>query len=356
MAAFMVFFNHLNLVFNPHFFITLQSVFYTGVSLFFVLSGFLIIYRYNYIAYSTNRASTYFVNRFARIYPVYFLILTIVILINRNFDLIYLLQNYTLTHNLFFLFDSHGLAIQPTWSLTVEECFYLLAPFIILLIKKFNVVVPFILVLLIYFFFLFIYADGDLFSDKGFLLSVDSFFGRALDFFAGIYLALLIMRKEKAGSRTRYKKLYTAVGIIGIAAVFVPLMLLNNKDQLTQHSLFLLFNNLLLPIPVTVFYYGLITEKTVIAKLLSSKFFKLFGRSSYAFYVLHIPVIDYIAKPYIKPLFGENYYNLYVIVTFLLTLALSILLFLFYEEPANKFLKKILSKKSKVQVKTVVAE
>jgi hypothetical protein len=54
----------------------------------------------------------YIVKRFARIYPVYFLLLTIVVLINRNFNAVYLLQNYTLTHSLFFLFRSSGVAIM----------------------------------------------------------------------------------------------------------------------------------------------------------------------------------------------------------------------------------------------------
>ena len=143
-AAFLVFFHHLPLHLRPGFLMGLQNSFYSGVSFFFVLSGFLIAWRYyEEVRLSGSWLLQYFGNRFARIYPVYFLLLTIVVLLMKNADPIFLLQNYTLTHNLFFLFPSHGIAIAPSWSLTVEECFYLLAPFIFILSRKYKLGLPF---------------------------------------------------------------------------------------------------------------------------------------------------------------------------------------------------------------------
>src|SRR6478672_1256257 len=56
------------------------------LSFFFVLSGFLIVYLYyNNAEVMSGRFQNYFVNRFARIYPVYFLVVTVVILCGHNF-------------------------------------------------------------------------------------------------------------------------------------------------------------------------------------------------------------------------------------------------------------------------------
>src|SRR5690606_34174966 len=71
-AAFMVYLHHFNPITQnnnfkyPYLFI---NEFHVGVTLFFVLSGFLIAYRYSEM--NNFSFKNYFVNRFARIYPMY---------------------------------------------------------------------------------------------------------------------------------------------------------------------------------------------------------------------------------------------------------------------------------------------
>ncbi len=48
-----------------------------GVTIFFVLSGFLITYRYYEYSFSFKKLRPYFIKRFARIFPLYALILLI---------------------------------------------------------------------------------------------------------------------------------------------------------------------------------------------------------------------------------------------------------------------------------------
>ena len=343
-AAFMVFFNHLHLNIYPHVFMGLQETFYTGVGFFFVLSGFLIAYRY----YDSINAGgiwkqDYFVKRFARIYPVYFLLVTIVIIINKNFNAIYLLQNYTLTHNLFFLFKSAGTAIPPSWTLTVEECFYLLAPIIIFLTKRFSIAVPFFISVSLYLIFLFTYGEGSPLTKNGFGFSIDSFFGRFFEFYVGIFLAQIIRKREKENYESTGKPFLTFSAIILISLLLIPLIYVLNKEAVIKYGMMLIVNNLLLPLPVAMLYFGLIFEKTFIKKILSSNFFRLCGRSSYAFYLLHIPVINFVDTTFLKKYFEQNY-NMYVIIVFIITLTLSILLFFFYEEPMNKFIKTVFNK------------
>ena len=84
------------------------------MAFFFALSGFLIV-RIYYEQAALNRRwlAKYFVNRFARIYPVYCLLLTIAVLIHHGFRPWVLLTNYTLTHA---LFSNAHFIIQPSWS------------------------------------------------------------------------------------------------------------------------------------------------------------------------------------------------------------------------------------------------
>jgi peptidoglycan/LPS O-acetylase OafA/YrhL len=69
------------------------------------------------------------------------------------------------------------------------------------------------------------------------------------------------------------------------------------------------------------------------------------GRSSYSFYLLHTLIIDYVSIPLLLPLMASRL--LCVLLTFAVTWALSILLFVYYEEPLNLFLRQRLRSKEK---------
>ena len=152
-AAFMVYLVHYNPFSNMQggFLFDFFSQFYTGVSVFFVLSGFLITYRYaNQAELTFHWFKGYLKSRIARICPLYFLISTVTFLVgvfrntNSGFssyevikhELLLFLLNITLLRGFFedFLFSMVG----QGWSLTVEETFYLLAPVIWCLRKNFN--------------------------------------------------------------------------------------------------------------------------------------------------------------------------------------------------------------------------
>jgi peptidoglycan/LPS O-acetylase OafA/YrhL len=101
-----------------------------GVPIFFVLSGFLITLRYSEQA-SLNRhwLRDYARNRFARIYPIYFLITMVTLVVlplaaGASIDWTTLTMNLTLLRGFFTDFNFSG--VPQAWSLTVEERFYLI--------------------------------------------------------------------------------------------------------------------------------------------------------------------------------------------------------------------------------------
>jgi peptidoglycan/LPS O-acetylase OafA/YrhL len=140
---------------------------WVGVNLFFVLSGFLI----TRILLERQAQADYFTrfyrNRVLRIFPLYFTVIVFYFIIQ------YLLYGANMPHSpLYFLFFlqnflyaktgfTHTTALQHTWSLAIEEQFYLFFPLIVYFFKKnlgFFIGITLFLVLIIRFFYAF-HAD-----------------------------------------------------------------------------------------------------------------------------------------------------------------------------------------------------
>lgn len=308
------------------------------MAFFFVLSGFLIIYiYYDNLAVKTGKLKQYFVNRFARIYPVYFLLVSIAILLKQDFGITFLVKNYTLTHALFY--NQAGRAIQQSWSITTEECFYLLAPFIMYLLRKFNFAIALLFAALLLGIALFISTLPISFlHTTNFVFSI-TFFGHFFEFFCGIALALVVLQRKKNNRLALSGRKYTIAGTIGILAAIGVLIASNNMNDPGQATQFILINNFILPIPVAVLYYGLILEKSTASRILSSKLMGMLGRTSYAFYLVHVMVIELLAATFIEVHFADHH-NLYVMAVFVLTQLVAFIIFVFYEEPLNKFIRK----------------
>jgi peptidoglycan/LPS O-acetylase OafA/YrhL len=327
LGACIVFFDHFPLWVNEYLTVNVMAFFYA-------LSGFL-IFRIYYEQAQLNRRwlAKYFVNRFARIYPVYFLLLTVAVCVTHDFQPWVLLKNYTLTHALFHPSD---LVIPPSWSLTVEECFYLLAPLFMLLARRRGFLAAFLVGCALLAAALGISRlPTDFLHTPGFILST-TFFGHFVEFFAGVYLALAIMRIEAGGSLAVNGNRRTLSGLAGVMVLTAAMMVVYGHPPLRM-DVIILINNFLIPIPIAVLYWGLIREDTFLSRLLSGRLAALLGRSSYSFYLLHTLVINYFSIPFLLPLIGSRL--LCVLLTFLVTWSVSILLFVCFEEPANLFIR-----------------
>lgn len=112
---------------------------YDGVSIFFVLSGFLIggilIKVLEKKEFEKKDLLNFWIRRWLRTVPPYFLILTIILILNIIFtegfklSLKFPLNYFTFTQNLFY---NHPYFFSEAWSLSIEEFFYLLIPPIII--------------------------------------------------------------------------------------------------------------------------------------------------------------------------------------------------------------------------------
>jgi len=330
-AAYMIFIHHyFGINCDGKLWCSLFLEFHAGVSFFLVLSGFLITLRYcqgSHFKFSWLKK--YSLSRFARIYPLYFLLTIISLIVYKENGFEWFLS-LTLLKGLFSQY--RFIAVSQSWTLTVEVIFYILAPFIFFFHKRGASL--FLIFALIFLSGILVASRGQVTNLPAFLSGhifwfVYTFFGRCFEFFFGISLALAILNKRIIKGEN-----YTFLGLAGVIGTLVLIM--TYQSQQFRFGIYnpwgLLIYTFILPAFIAVFYYGLIREKTIISKILSSSLMQLLGKSSYAFYLIHVGVIA-------EFLVSLNIFNM---PGFFVTLNLiAIGLFLFYEKPLNRIIKKL---------------
>jgi peptidoglycan/LPS O-acetylase OafA/YrhL len=191
-----------------------------------------------------------------------------------------------------------------------------------------------------------------------------TFLGRCVEFFIGMGLALIVLKQNE---EDRKYPIFTFIGLFGIAASIgimasVPLV---GIEYGLYHPFGIVTNNLILPIGIAFFYFGIIKEKSLIRKFLSSATMQLLGKSSYIFYLIHIGVIANFTKIWTRA--GvDAFYNwldlkgfdwlsenlndsvLFIGTVFIILNLVSILLYKTIEEPVNLYIRR-----SKLLVKNV---
>lgn len=308
-----------------------------GVSLFFVLSGFLLAYTYGEKPLnSISQYRKYILTRFARIFPLYWLILTAFYLDPKFKDVGHYFHTYSLFHGLSNKLNLEGIA--QAWSLSVEFTFYLLLPLLVILERKH------ILVLVLFLVGLFLVTVGIGFgwtawngNPQQFLYPTkfvigSTFAGRSSEFFAGMFLARILRNQNNQYSNFWEFKHKTLVGFLGVflTAYVIGCFQPDIYHHGTDHPIGLLLHILVLPLFVLFLLAGLINEATYIQRVLSTKIMVLLGKASFAFYLIHISYVNIRLRwIWIGP--DRNFILLWLI---------SIALFLLFENPIYTWIRK----------------
>lgn len=301
-----------------------------GVSLFFVLSGFLIHHNYHAeFSYGLSGMRTFLLHRFARIVPLFLVlhVLTFLVLpfveVRSIFEWLSLfLLNLTLLKG--FWPDALFSGIPQSWSLTVEACFYLIAPFIFYSLR--NRPAWYLLTGLLLFTMAFTLngISGSLHNHQPFLLTY-TFPGRCLEFFAGCIVSILFSNG--------YQKSFSVpvLTLSGTAGITLIPVLLSGPGFSLPDWFGILSLHLLLPIFIAVFYFGLLSEPSVFRSFFSSDILQFLGRISFAFYLIHVGVVERGLSAYVS----DN-----ILVLFMLLNVISWLLYRFIETPARNWILK----------------
>jgi peptidoglycan/LPS O-acetylase OafA/YrhL len=163
----------------------------------------------------------------------------------------------------------------------------------------------------------------------------NTFFGRSTEFFAGMLLAYAMQSKPVIFQHIgfKHKTLWGSV-LFGLSIIAIALFAKNNYVHGVETWPGRVLHETLLPISIVMLFYGLLTEATLLSKMLSTKFMVLLGNASFAFYLIHISYFNLKLKElFFLP--DNNFVVLWLC---------SIAIFLWIEKPLYELCRKWVAK------------
>ena len=303
-----------------------------GVSYFFILSGFVMI-----IAYGNQVKVDFFdyiKNRLARIYPIYFIAILIILAISlfQNINIENLLLNLFMIQS--WLPDKALTLNFPGWSLSVEMFFYIIFPFLfnnIFSKSKFKTIsVSIILFWLIsqIIFHLIVYQ----------ILKIPYFSIRDMnynpilhlnEFLVGNLAGIYFIKKVKDNKKNYLPFIF--------ATLLVLILFLKFPFGLNFQNGFLAI--VFIPLILLI---SLSNDK--VTNLFTKKIFVFLGEISFGIYILHIPVwivfSDYRMEKYLG-LNKESDFTTSFLIRLLILFVISCVSYVYIEKPLRNIIKKI---------------
>lgn len=264
-----------------------------GVDLFFVLSGFLITEILLNSSGQPGFLKRFYVRRVLRIFPLFYLLLLICLFILPLFktlglDISYYRENqvwhWTYLQNWLYVFkEPYGDKIlMHTWSLAVEEQFYLLWPLLILLLRRPKYLLAAMLLLLI----MTGVARYIVWLNKTENLAYASLY--TFTRIDGLCIGSMVALLQKINPR--FLKKYTLLIVLLMAAINFGFYFINDRSGFTLPYLAIVGYTTFAVIFGLLVYEAVAGESKFLQLLLDNRPLKLFGKISYGLYVFHWPV------------------------------------------------------------------
>ncbi|WP_316188312.1 MULTISPECIES: acyltransferase [unclassified Bradyrhizobium] len=290
-----------------------------GMTLFFVLSGFVIHHNYSDIVGTKSGLRKFFVARFARLYPLYFLALATELVIRRPpvDDLIALPFYLTLTQTWLYLpilgkplASQFGSMTSVSWSISTEVFFYLSFPALCLVLPRRLVpsIISFCALALAAVIIAGLYRAQletfglDTWGDLGGVwltgfyrwLLYFSPYSRILEFILGVLVSALVQRTPKP--ITKMQALYlSVVAIAGTIALQWEMFEVHGSPW----PLLVLHLNFGFAPFVAIMIFVCAKNQNALTRLLSVRPIVLLGEASYSMYLTH-PIIVGVVQPHLK--------------------------------------------------------
>ena len=303
---------------------------YYGVDIFFVISGYLITSKiFEDLKYRQFSFKNFYLKRARRILPALFFVLIISFILSwfslmpTQFSDYAKSVLYTLgfISNYFFYFSGleygavAGLLkpILHTWSLGIEEQFYIIFPFFFLIIYKFFKQHIFSIFILI---FLFSFIFALYFSNKNEILNFFLLPSRIWELLTGS-IVFFIKIKNKIHISNIFSNFSTLIGLVLILLSFSLIYDVQPTPNIKT----------LIPLGGVIIIILFYKKEGFLNILFVNKLSLWIGLTSYSLYLLHYPIFAYVRSLRLATNIGE-----FTIVA-LIIFSLSSLSYLFIEKP-----------------------
>lgn len=294
---------------------------FIGVDIFFVISGYVITQSIFYYKFLNNNISilNFYSKRILRLFPalivmliifiIFYLLFTswsdfqLKIIIKSAFSSIFGISNLYFFNNLdqfdYFAINKHSIPLIHTWSLSLEEQFYIFYPFILMVIfalfkeKKYFINNIILFLIFIYVLSLLVFCSN--FKISHFYLP----FGRVWELVLGCLLFIIRHYYTKNNLSRQY------IYFISLSTAFIIIL---NFDTILNQS-----EKALILISVFLTSLIIIYNKCLPKYFYTNNLINLLGRSSYSIYLYHMPII-YFSNIFFS---GINFYFFSFIMTFI---------------------------------------
>ncbi|MEN9848929.1 MAG: hypothetical protein RL368_1669 [Pseudomonadota bacterium] len=355
LAAFYVFAFHIHIRYPlnlPQFFTNILKFGAVGVTLFFMLSGFVLTVNYGRKA---ELDYYFYIRRFARIYPVYLfsLLSTLpIFLILPVGEQLQTLQFWLVLLLDIFLIQSYFYPVAmlwhggASWSLSVEAFFYAIFPFFLKIVKRLSAFKLYVWIVIFTILSIIPGLIAIAFPSSSIVgHAYTNPFSRLPEFVVGMLFGMLYLQKQEPHPLTSKLQskfdlvLEQAISLLQTAFILSLIILylgswashpLLRGDYYVTHNFFL--------VPMFGILIYLLTKKSLLSMLLSSKIMVFLGEISYSFYLNQVVVIFGFKYWHDNILINKWSSDIILIVTFCLLLLLSIITYLFVEKPLRKMI------------------
>lgn len=280
-----------------------------GVTIFFVLSGFLITRLLLQELQETNTIDLkqFWIKRIRRIWPALLLMISITVIVTAVFNrvlftkacndfisAIFGFNNWYQIFNNISYFDNGGASspLLHCWSLAIETQFYLIFPFIILIISRINknslkrkqiliTVTTVLMILSALLMYLLFDPSGD---PSRVYYGLDT---RAFSLLVGAILAIIVHYHTKLS----LKKVFN--DIIGIGSLIIICIIsatVAGYDQILYQGGYFFVSIL-----AALVILSILKSQSILSKILSFPIIDWLGKLSYSIYLWHYPIIIFIS-------------------------------------------------------------